>query len=279
MPVQILTDSTAYFAPGEVEALAVTVVPLYVVFGDDVYRDGVDLTVDQFFQKLVSCKDLPRTSQPSLGDFQQAYQAMARSTDEVVAIHLSSHISGTFNTSSLAAAHTDGRLRVEVVDSKATSLGQTFIVREAAEAARRGAALAEVAAIARAASNKIRTFVAVDTLEFLRRGGRLGRAQALLGGALDVKPILGLDSEGKVVQFGRVRTRRKSLDRLVELACSGGEPRRIAIGDATTPADAEEVKLRMEQAYPGVPVEVGRAGAVIGVHAGPGMLGIQVQEV
>ena len=172
----------------------------------------------------------------------------------------------------------DDRPPIEVVDSKATSLGLTFVVRAAADAARGGASLPEVVSVARAASDKIRTYLALDTMEFLQRGGRVGRAQAFLGSALDMKPILGLDREGKVAQFGRVRTRRKSLDKLVELAGSEGTPRRLAVVDATTPEDAQEVRVKLESAFPDVPIEVGKAASVIGVHAGPGMIGLMVQE-
>jgi DegV family protein with EDD domain len=279
MTVGVLTDSTAYFAPGEAEASGVKVVPLYVIFGERTYRDGVDLSIDEFFELLTSSKEVARTSQPSAGDFQQAFREMANDTSEVVAIHLSSHISGTFNTSAMAAAQMNGNPSVEMVDSKATSIGQAFVVRDAVEAAARGATLAETADVARESADKIRTYLAIDTLEYLQRGGRLGRAQAFLGQALDVKPILGLDDEGKIAQFGRVRTRKKALDMLIELAGSRGHPRRLAVADATTPEDAQEVRLRLERAFPGVPVEVGRAGPVIGVHAGPGMVGVQVQEV
>ena len=279
MTVGVLTDSTAYFAPGEAEARGVKIVPLYVIFGETTYRDGVDLSIDGFFELLTGSKELARTSQPSAGDFQMAYREMAATTAEVVAIHLSSHLSGTFNTSAMAAAQMNGHPRIEMVDSKATSVGQAFVVRDALDAANRGAGLAEVAGIARESADKVRTYLAIDTLEYLQRGGRLGRTQALLGQALDVKPILGLDDEGKIAQFARVRTRRKSLDTLVELAGSRGQPRRIAVVDATTPEDAQEVRIRLERNFPGVPIEVGFAGPVIGVHAGPGMVGIQVQEV
>jgi fatty acid kinase fatty acid binding subunit len=277
MAVRVLTDSTAYFSPGEAEALSVTVVPLYVIFGDQTYRDGVDLTIDDFFRLLVESQDLPRTSQPSAGDFEQAYRRLAETTDEIVAVHLSSHISGTLNTSAMAATALSGNPKIEVVDSKAISVGQAWVVRAAVEAAQSGLGLAEVAAAAHRVADSIRTLVAIDTLEYLRRGGRLGRTQAFLGSALDVKPILGLE-EGQIVQLGRVRTRRKSVDRLIELASEARHPKRFAVADATTPAEAQELRQRLERAFPAIPVEVGRAGPVIGVHAGPGMLGIQVME-
>jgi fatty acid kinase fatty acid binding subunit len=279
MTVGVLTDSTAYFAPGEAEARGIQVVPLYVIFGETTYRDGVDLSIENFFALLTTSKELARTSQPSVGDFQRAFQDLAGTHPEVVAIHLSSHISGTFNTASMAAAQMAGKPVVEMVDSKTTSVGQAFVVRDAADAASRGASLTEVATVARDSADKVRTYLAIDTLEYLQRGGRLGRTRALLGQALDVKPILGLDDEGQITQFARVRTRRKSLATLVELAGSRGQPRRFAVVDATTPEDAQDIRIRLERAFQGVPIEVGRAGPVIGVHAGPGMIGIQVQEV
>jgi fatty acid kinase fatty acid binding subunit len=279
MTVGVLTDSTAYFAPGEAEARRVKVVPLYVMFGETTYRDGVDLSIDGFFELLTGSKELVRTSQPSAGDFQKAFREIAAAHKEVVAIHLSSHISGTFNTASMAAEQMKGDPRIEMVDSKTTSVGQAFVVRDALDAASRGVGLAEVAGVARDSADKVRTYLAIDTLEYLQRGGRLGRTQAFLGQALDVKPILGLDDDGKIAQFARVRTRKKSLDTLIELAGSRGQPRRIAVVDATTPEDAQEVRIRLERNFPGVPIEVGFAGPVIGVHAGPGMVGIQVQEV
>ncbi|MPZ23358.1 MAG: DegV family EDD domain-containing protein [Dehalococcoidia bacterium] len=277
MTVRILTDSTAWFAPGEARKLGVAVVPLYVVFGESAYRDGVDLSVRDFFAMLLESPDLPRTSQPSPGDFQVAYQALAeQGASAVLAIHLSSHLSGTFATSKTAAEQSAG-LETEVVDSKCTAAGQTFIIREAAQAIAEGATLKEAAAVARRAADKVHTFIAIDTLEYLQRGGRVSKTKALFGAALGVKPLLGL-RDGEVAELGRVRTRRRSLDRLLELATSCGPLKRAAICDATTADEARELKQRLEQALPGVPVELGRIGAVIGVHAGPGMVGIQVQE-
>ncbi|MEX2237038.1 MAG: DegV family protein [Dehalococcoidia bacterium] len=279
MTVRVLTDSTAYFAPGEAAARGVTIVPLYVIFGETTYKDGVELSIDEFFAKLVSSKDLPKTSQPSAGDFHDAYRSLGQPGVQVAAIHLSSHLSGTHNTSRMAAEQMAGHPPVEVVDSLTTSVGQAFVVRAAAEAAARGAGLSDVTSVAREVAAKVHTYLAIDTLQYLQRGGRLGRAQAFFGSALDVKPIIGLDDEGKIAQFAKVRTRRKALDTLLELAGSRGTPRRLAVVDATTPADAQSVKIRLERAFPNTPVEVGRAGPVIGVHAGPGMMGIQVEEV
>lgn len=279
MAVGLLTDSTAYFPQGEAEAAGIAVVPLYVIFGATTYRDGVDLTQAEFFQRLVDSKELPSTSQPAIGDFEAAYRQLGESTPDVVAIHLSSHLSGTCGTSALAASQLNGNPSVDVVDSKSTSIGQAFVVRDALAAATGGAARSEVAAVARAAAAKVRTYLAIDTLEYLQKGGRVGRTRALLGTALAVKPIIGLDDEGMIHEFAKVRTRKKSLDTLIELAGSRGRPRRIGVVDATTPDDARQVKSRLEAAFPGVPVEFGLAGPVIGVHAGPGMLGVQVQEV
>lgn len=282
MGVRVVTDSTAELAPSEAEALGVTVVPLYVTFGpQEVYRDGVDLSVDDFFRKLVEAKGpLPTTSQPSPGDFEAAYWRLARDADGICSIHIAGKLSGTCEAARLGATAVAERSPVEVVDSLTTSLGLTFVVRRALQAARGGASLAEVAELARQAARRIHTYAMLDTLEYLRRGGRLDRTKvllALVSSALNIKPIVKL-REGEIVPADRARGRGRALERIVALAASHRRALRVGVAHATDPADAEAVAQRLRWELPAACVEVGRFGPVLGVHTGPGALAIMVLE-
>lgn len=275
MPVRVVTDSTADLPAHLVEELRITVVPLTVTFGDETYRDGVDLSTEQFFEHLTQSDALPTTSQPSVGVFQEAYEKLASETKEIVSIHITSKASGTFDAALRAREAISDGPRIEVVDSLSASMGLGFIVLAAARAARAGASLDAVADLARSMVPRIHPYVVLDTLEFLRRGGRIGRAAAFLGGMLNVKPILAL-RDGVVHPIARVRTRKKAVDRMLDLAMGHPDIAEVAVLHGTTPEDAEELARRVSERQPEVPVHVGFIGPVIGVHGGPGILGIVV---
>jgi len=278
LAVRIVTDSTADLPLEFVHALGISIVPLSVIFGDEVFREGIDISQDLFYDKLIHGKVLPTTSAPSVGDFLEVYEPLLKETNEIVSIHISSKLSATHSTACQAAQiMADRGARIEVVDSEVVSLGLAFVVLAAARAAREGRRIQEVKAAAERTIERIRIYVMVDTLEFLRRGGRIGRARAFLGTVLRVKPLLSL-RHGEVHPEERVRTKRLAIERLFQIATSYPNVREVAIAYSTNPQDAHDFRLRLEEAIPDVNILVTRVGPVIGTHAGPGALAIGLLE-
>jgi DegV family protein with EDD domain len=269
--VRIVTDSTADLTPEQQRAAGITVVPLNVHFGDEVFRDHVDLSTDEFFRRLKASSQLPHTSQPSVGAFEEAYRALLEGGNEIVSVHLSSKVSGTYN-SALMAAQSIGGGKIDVVDSLSTSMALGFMALEAANLARAGRDRQTVAGCVQGLVAKARVICVVDTLTYLERGGRIGKAAALLGSLLNVKPILQL-KDGEVVPLGRARGRPQALNRLVELLERDGKVSRLAIMHGAAQADAEQLRERVASTYPGVDIQLTEIGAVLGTHTGPGVIG------
>jgi DegV family protein with EDD domain len=275
-PVQVVTDSTADLPPAIVQELGITVVPLQVIFGKETFRDGVDLTSEEFFRRLAESSDLPSTSQPSVGEFLQTYENLADQKCRILSIHLSSGFSGTLDAARQAAATLTERCHIEFIDSGVVSMALGLAVIAAARAAREGSDVDKCAEAARSVLRRERIAVGLDTLEYLRRGGRIGRAQAFLGGLLRLKPILTL-RDGQTFPLTRVRTRPKMLAGVLRLCLEpGGEVQEAAVMHATTPEDARSLADELEGRHPGVPVRIGRFGPALGVHGGPGMVGLVV---
>jgi DegV family protein with EDD domain len=273
-PVLVVTDSTADLPPGLAGELGIAVVPLHVLFGQESFRDGVDLTSDAFFQKLATSKELPTTSQPSVGEFASVYERLAMETDRIVSVHLSSRFSGTVGAARQAAQGLAAHCSIQVIDSGTTSMAMGMGVMAAATVARAGGDLDACGDAARTVFGRQRIAVALDTLEFLRRGGRIGRAQALLGGLLRLKPIVTI-RDGEVHPLARVRTRRKALDEIIKICLQDNATiEQVAVLHATTPEEAASVAQTLRDRFPNATVHVGQFGPVIGVHGGPGLIGI-----
>ncbi len=277
MTVRIVTDSTSDL-PAEMAAqLSISVVPLSVIFGEEAYREGVDISHDLFYDKLVHSKVHPTTSAPSVGDFLEVYEPILKETDEIVSIHLSSKLSATYNNACQASRQlADQGARVEVVDSETVSFGMTFIAAAAARAAMNGAGLDEIKRIIDSMIKRVRILIALDTLEYLRRGGRIGRARAFVGGLLRVKPLLSI-RDGEVHPEERVRSKSLAVERLFQIVTSY-RVQEVAVGYSTNAQDAEDLRQRLVEALPGVTSYVQRLGPVLGVHGGPGVLGVGVLE-
>jgi len=275
--VAIVTDSTADLTPEMVEELGVTVVPLQVIFGNEAYREGVDITTEEFYERLVKSRPLPTTSAPSVGDFQEAYERLLKEVDSIVSIHIGAKLSATVQAAQTAKQSLAKPERVEVVDSQAASLAMGFAIMEAVEVARAGGKVAEVKATAESAVQRMQVLFMLDTLEYLRRGGRIGRARAYLGAILSVKPILAL-REGEIYPEERVRTRARGLERIIQSAIRHQNVKRVAVGHSSTPDEAESIRQRLAMAFPNVKVHLIRFGPVIGTHAGPGIVGVGVME-
>jgi DegV family protein with EDD domain len=273
--VAIVTDSTADLPPELAEELGVTIVPLQVIFGNEAYREGVDITTEEFYERLVKSRPLPTTSAPSVGDFQEVYERLLTEVDSIVSIHIGTKLSGTVQAAQTARQSLAKPERIELVDSQAASMAMGFAIIEAAEAIRAGAKLAEVKAAAESAVQRIHVLFMLDTLEYLRRGGRIGRARAYLGALLSVKPILTL-REGEVYPEERVRTRARGLERIIQSGIRHENVKLAAVGHSTTPDEAESIRERMAMAFPNVKVHLIRFGPVIGTHGGPGLVGVGV---
>jgi DegV family protein with EDD domain len=275
MAVHVVTDSTSDISKELAEEHGITVVPLTIAFGHESYRDGIDISADEFYARLQTTKALPTTSQPPPALFQHAYEHLTTRGD-VVSIHLSHKFSGTVETAR-AAARAVAPERISVVDSNSVSMGLGMCAIAAARAARAGGTRQACVAAAESVAGGLRIAVAFETLEYLRRGGRIGRAQAFLGGLLRLKPILTV-KDGEAFPVTRVRSRARALDELFALCAQDQRIEEIAVLHTTTPDDAASLAERARAARPGVPLLVGRFGPVLGVHGGPGMLGIAVVE-
>jgi DegV family protein with EDD domain len=275
--VRVVTDSAADLPPEVVQELGITVVPMLVLFGDEVCRDNIDLSSEEFFERLATSPVLPTTSQPSVGTFLETYRKLAAETDEIVSIHITARSSGTCESALQASKSLGGLPRVEVVDSQSASMGVGFQVIAAARAARAGASLEEVTAAARSVGRRVHVLALLETLEYLRRGGRIGRAQAFLGSVLNLKPLIAI-RDGVVHPVARVRTRARALDQMFHYCMAYGDLEDVAVIHGTTPEDAEMLAQRIREHQPNVPIYVGRLGPALGVHGGPGIIGIVVVE-
>ncbi|GAI46502.1 unnamed protein product, partial [marine sediment metagenome] len=219
MTAKIVTDSVADLPAQVVNELGITVVPLNVRFGTEVYRDGVDLTAEQFYDRLVHSKTLPVTSVPSPGSFAEAYDKLAEETDEILAVIVSAKLSGTYEVALQSIGLMKRKCRVEVIDSQWAVMAEGFIVMKAARAAKAGASLDEVIDVTQKTIPRVDFRAAFDTLEYLKRGGRIGKAQAFLGSMLNINPIITLKG-GVVEPAGRTRSRAKAIDYLYTFAMS-----------------------------------------------------------
>ena len=276
MAVSIVTDSTADLPPELVSELGVTVVPLNVHFGEETLRDGVDIQPDEFYQRLTSSSIFPTTSQPAPGAFLEVYSRLTEQGGEVVSIHISSKLSRTLNSAEVAKAQLPVGATVELVDTLQASMGIGLVVMATARAALVGASLAQVVEVARRTAQEVQLFFLVDTLKYLEKGGRIGKAQALLGTLLSIKPILKV-ADGEVHPLERIRTRSKALERLYQLASECAPLVSAAVLHSTTPEEAARLKEHLKS-LAGDEVVVGRIGPVVGTHAGPGTIGFAVQR-
>lgn len=278
--VALVTDSTAYLPPEYVERYRITVVPLYVRFGDQVLRDGVEITPEQFYARLPGSPVFPATSQPSAGDFVEAYRRCVEAgASAIVSIHISSKLSGTV-ASALLAQDQVPEVPIHVVDSLSTSMGQGYQVLEAAWALEAGRTVEETIRRVEEVRDRLRILFVVDTLEFLHRGGRIGGAQAFLGSVLSIKPLLAL-KEGRIEAVERVRLKRRALQRAIELlvAEAAGRPVNAAVIHAAAPEEAQEVTASLRAQLDCRQLIVSELSPVIGTHTGPGTVGIVIYPV
>ena len=277
MTVKVITDSTADLPPALAEELGITVVPLNVHFGTEVYRDGVEITADEFYRRLVTASRLPTTSQPTPGDFLSAYDEMGQTTDEILSVHISAKLSGTMNSATQALEEYGGACRIEIIDSLQGSMGLGMLAIAAAEAARRGDSLDDVVTETRAAIPKVGFIGLLDTLEYLEKGGRIGKAQAFMGSLLRIKPLLTI-RDGEAHPLERARTRAKGVDRMCELVQAEMPLKDLAVVYTTTPDEARALAQRLQSHLPQGEVILSQVGPVVGTYLGPGVLGVAFRK-
>ncbi|MFC1983773.1 DegV family protein [Chloroflexota bacterium] len=275
MTVRIVTDSVADLPSQVVHELGITVVPLHVRFGDEVYRDGVDITAEQFYDRLKYNEILPVTSVPSPGSFAEAYDKLAEETDEILTIAVSARLSGTHEVALQSIGLMKRKSRVEVVDSQFGAMAEGLVVIAAAKAAQAGASLDEVMDVARKAIPRVDMRAAFDTLEYLKRGGRVGRAQAFLGSMLNINPIITLKG-GVVEPAGKTRSRAKAIDYLYDFVMSYSRIEELSVEDAACPEEADELVERLNAKFPRERIYRSKTTPVIGTHTGPGLILVSV---
>lgn len=277
MVVRIVTDSTADLPTDVAQELGIAVVPLRVFFGDDSYLDGVELDNDGFYEKLAASKDLPTTSQPAPAAFQEVYQRLIdEGAEAILSIHLSSKLSGTYQAACTARdALLEGvsQFPLVLLDSQSISIGMNYAILNAARMAKEGKSLAELQAYVEDTLARSSVLAVLDTLEYVRRGGRIGAASALLGNMLSFKPIISVKN-GEVVPVERPRTRGKAYARLAQMLAEMGEIEAVSIAESNNEV-GQQLKEALKSVY-AREVPTYKLGAVLGAHTGPGTAAIAV---
>lgn len=275
--VGLVTDSTCDLGPSELARLGVEMVPLSVRFGDESLRDWIDIEPDVFYQRLASARDLPTTSQPSPAAFAEAFERLAQQgRDSIVVLTLSSGLSGTYQSATIAAA--DAPIPVHVLDTRRASLAVALLVQAAAAARDEGQDAAAIESLCARLASECRLYFLLDTLEYLVKGGRAGKAAGLAASLLDIKPVLDVNSDGLVEPFKKVRGRQQALAALVkhvaeDVATIG--PVRLAVLHGADDVRAAEFESALRESVPDAEIVLnGNIGPVIGTYTGPGALGV-----
>ena len=273
----IVTDSTAGLAPQECEKHGIHVVPLYIRFGDQIFREGVDISSEQMFNRIRRSSISPVTSPPTVDDFRTLYRQLATQTEEIISVHLSSRLSQTVNHAKRASQSLLGRTRIHVVDSQSASAGLAILARETARAASRDMNLDELIPYVRGLIPRIYVAFFVDTLEYLERGGRIGKAEALLGSMLNIKPLLILE-DGEIQPLEKVRTRAKAVEKLSEFVAEFSSIEELHILQEQENQETRQFRELLKEFFPNLATPVLPYGPVLASHVGPGAMGVIVFE-
>lgn len=273
MAVQVITDNVSDLPRDIVEELRLTVIPLKVSFGQESGAENMD--PDAFYARIVDSDPLPTTSAPSPEEFAQAYTRVLDAGDEAVVVTISEKLSATFDVARRAIALAGGEERISLVDSTRATIAEGFVAVKAAEAALSGASREEVVAAAEQTVPRVGFVAAFDTLEYLKRGGRIGAAKALLGSMLNIQPLVTL-TDGVVSPFGRTRSRSQALKALADFTDNFRSVERMAIEHTACADDAAQLKQMVSERFPGVPIYESRATPVIGTHTGPGLVVLSI---
>ncbi len=278
MAVRIVTDSLSDITPELAKELGIDTVPVYVRFGKEVYKDRIEISTDEFYRRLVHDVAFPTTTQPSPGDFLEVYKRLAKETSEILVVTLSSKLSGTYQSALQAKGLMEGeKCRIEVIDSQKVVMGLGLIVTSAVRAAKAGANLDQLVDLVREAIPRSHSAMFFDTLKYLAKGGRIGKAQGLLGSLLAVKPILTV-KDGEISPLTRVRSRTAGLDYLYKFVAGFPRIEELAVEHATTPDEAEQFAKRLGALYPTDRIIRATVSPVIGTYVGPHVLSVSVLE-
>ena len=275
--VKIVTDSTSDIPAPIAEALGITIVPAYVLFGDNAYRDRVDISEDELYQRMVEGSVHPTTSTPSPGEFTEVFNRLAEENNEIVSIVVTSKKSALYESALLGKEAVNKKCRIEVIDSLSVSMGLGLLTIAAAKAARAGGSIEEVVKVVRQAIPKTHVLATLDTPKYALKGGRMGKAALALGAMLRVKPMLTI-REGDIVPAGLTRTRGKSVERLYEFIKKHLPIEDLAIVHSTTPREAQSLAERVKSLIPRKQPLIARLGPALGVHTGPGALGVALRK-
>jgi len=273
--IAVVTDSTAHIPEEALDGMSIPVIPLWLIWGDERFRDGVDIDPPTFYRRLPDSNIFPTTSQPSAGEFADFFRQAGAGADAIVGIFISSKLSGTVPNAQAARAQLP-ELTIRIVDSLSTSMSLGFIVLAAARAAAAGRSLDEVVAVAEEIRDRVHILFAVDTLEYLHRGGRIGGAKRLLGTALNIKPLLHLE-EGSIEPLAQVRTKRKVVAQMLEIAeerLNGKRMAEAAVLDVDSPEEGDAIAEQVKERFDISTVYRTAVSPVIGAHTGPGTVGI-----
>jgi DegV family protein with EDD domain len=274
MAIGVVTDSTADLSPDVQERFGLGMVPLIVNWDGQTFRDKLDLTTHDFYKRLRTSKTLPKTGAPSVAAFETEFRRQLSDHGSVISINLAAKLSATYDVARRAAESIDPE-HIRVVDSTSVSVGMGWLAEMAATLGRQGVDLPTIVERLEEAKTRLRIFAVVETLEFLQRGGRIGRAAALAGTLLSVKPILSV-RDGEVAPLERVRTMGGALRRIVELVKASGPIERLGVVEADAAANAAEVERMLRDHYPDLTIDRGELGPVVGTHGGPGVIGVGV---
>lgn len=281
--IRIVTDSACDLTWDAIHGAGLDIAPLPVTFGDETYKDMVDIPREQFYEMLVRATELPRTSQPAPSDYVKIFREGLAEADEILVLTLSSGLSGTYDSANLAKGmlNAEEQARVWVFDTKAASMGQGLLALEAARRAKAEETVEEIIKELENFRDRLASIFTLDTLAYLEKGGRIGKVQAMMGTVLNVKPILQLDEAGKIVQKEKIRGRKPALQRLLDIMEAEGrdlENQVVGISHARAEKEAEEVAAEIRRRFRVRDVVIGEISATIGTHVGPGCIAIFYQR-
>ncbi|MFC1995269.1 DegV family protein [Chloroflexota bacterium] len=277
MAVKVVTDSSSDLPTQVVQKLGITVVPLYVRFGDKVYRDRVDISEDEFYQRLLGDPVHPSTIQPTPQDFTDVYQKLLPEADGIVSIHISGKLSGTCNSALQGKELINEECPIEVIDSQVTTMGLGLVSLGAVKVANAGGSMEDVVEEVKRIIPNIHLLALFDTLKYLQLGGRIGKASALVGSILNVKPLLAL-KDGEVVPAGQVRSRSKGIERLFDFVKNASNIQDLAITSNTTSGEVQALAERMDSIFAKEQIIFAPIGPMLGVHSGPGAIFVALRE-
>jgi DegV family protein with EDD domain len=276
MTIKIVTDTTADLPPQLAKELGITMVPVYLRFGDEVFRDVVDISQDEFYRRLLHDPIHPSTTQPTPQDFIDVYQELSKKADGILSIHLTSKLSGTYNAALRGKEAVGKEYTIEVIDSQTVTMGLGLLVLAANTMAQSGMSLQQVAKEVRQMIPTIHILGFLDTLKFLALGGRIGKMQALLGSVLNIKPLMTI-KDGVLAPAGRVRSRAKGIDTLFNFVKNAPDIQDLAVVYNTTLEEAKDLVGRLGSIFTKAQIRLARLGPALGVHTGPGILFVAVR--